>query len=269
MTEYKFVELKALKMSDVGPGTIEGLRAVFDIDEGGDLLIKGAFRDTTPEYLNSGFSAHSHVWTFSEAVGFPIEARETDRGWWVKSQFHSTSTAQDVRTIAKERMKAGKTVGFSFGYAARDYEIIQSRDYERELPRYVSADRFDYNMAQAKRFPQIRLLKRVDVIEDSIVTAPMNKLATAANVKGRYRESADYYSRGHSLQLHLRSLHALYGPLDAKRSETDALLLRIAALKLERHCRLALNGPVRASESERLRINSVIRGAKALYAFAR
>src|SRR5688572_13326664 len=102
MTEYKFVSLKSLKMSDSGPGTIEGYRAVFDIDEGGDLLIKGAFRDTTEEYLNSGFTAHSHQWAFSESVGFPLTAREDDHGWHVKSQFHSTSIAQDVRTIAKE-----------------------------------------------------------------------------------------------------------------------------------------------------------------------
>ena len=184
MTEiHKFIELKSLKMSDSGPGTIEGLRAVFDIDEGGDLIIKGAFEETIPEYLSSGFTAQAHQWGFAEAVGFPIEAYETDRGLWVKSQFHSTADAQDIRTKAKERMKAGKTVGFSFGYSVQDSETMRAHEYERELPRIVPSHRLEYNLRQAKRFSQIRLLKKLAVIEDSIVTAPMNKLAMATGVK--------------------------------------------------------------------------------------
>ncbi len=245
-TEYKYVELSALKMTDAGPGTIEGLRAVFDIDEGGDLLIKGAFRDTMEEYLNSGFSAHSHVWTFSEAVGFPVEARETDRGWWVKSQFHSTDTAQNVRTIAKERMKAGKTVGFSFGYSARDYDFIDARNYERELPRYVDASRLAYNMAQAKKFPKVRILRAVDVIEDSIVTAPMNKLAMATGVK--------YVRGGHGGHYHVGD------------PATEVLRLRSKSLRLRASVLQTLHGghdddPRARSEALRLRVESTLRMA--------
>ena len=39
----KYIELKDLKTSDKGPGTIEGYRAVKSIDEGGDLIVDGAF----------------------------------------------------------------------------------------------------------------------------------------------------------------------------------------------------------------------------------
>lgn len=224
MTEYKFTELKSLKMSDSGPGTIEGLRAVFDIDEGADLILPGAFKDTIPEYLESGFSAHSHQWSFSEAVGFPIEAYETERGLFVKSQFHSTDDAQKIRTKAKERMKAGKTVGFSFGYSVQDSDVIRAHEYERELPRLVPSHRLTYNLQQAKRFPQVRLLRKLAVIEDSIVTAPMNKLAMATGVKcahcaasarstistaGLRAEHARL--RSQNLDLRLRGLELLYG----------------------------------------------------------
>jgi HK97 family phage prohead protease len=235
MIEHKFVELKELKMSDSGPGTIEGYRAVFDIDEGADLIIPGAFKDTTEEYLKSGFTAHSHQWAFSEAVGFPLTAREDSTGWFVKSQFHTTQNAQDVRTVAKERMKAGKTVGFSFGYTPTDFAFIQARDYESELPKYVTSDRLAYNMAQAKRFPQIRLLKKVSVIEDSIVTAPMNKLAAATSVKhgGHRRLSVSATEtlrlRGQSLALQARTIETLYGPFPEPKS---AIQLRYESLRL-------------------------------------
>ncbi|MGI8838911.1 MAG: HK97 family phage prohead protease [Pyrinomonadaceae bacterium] len=187
--ERKFIDLKELKMTSNGPGTIEGYRSVFAIDEGGDLIVPGAFKDSIPEYLSSGFSAHSHSWGFDQAVGFPLTAKEDAHGLWVKSQFHSTPDAQSIRTKARERMEAGKQVGFSFGYSVDDYEFISAKDYDIKLPLYVKSERMEYNLAQARRFPQIRLLKKVSIIEDSLVTAPMNKLATATAIKGRSKHN--------------------------------------------------------------------------------
>lgn len=182
--ERKFIDLKALKVSDEGPGTIEGNRAIFsEIDEGGDLIVKGFFADSIVEYLEKGFSAHSHEWAFKDAVGFPVEAYETDEGFFVKSQFHSTSDAQDIRTKAKERMEAGKTVGFSFGYSVTDKAYVEAKDFKEQLPLYVKADRLAANLIKAQKFDRIRILKKGEVMEDSIVTAPMNKMAMATGVK--------------------------------------------------------------------------------------
>lgn len=184
MKERKFVDLKALKVNDEGPGTIEGYRAVFGvIDEGGDIVVKGAFAGTLSDFLHSGFTAQSHDWDFKEAVGFPLEAHEDDHGWFVKSQFHSTPDAQAIRTKAKERMDAGKQVGFSFGYAPKKYSYIEAKDYEKELPNYVAADQLPAMLKKAQEFNRIRILKEVEAIEDSIVTAPMNKRAAATGVK--------------------------------------------------------------------------------------
>lgn len=182
--ERKFIDLKDLTLSDEGPGTIEGYRSVFsEIDEGGDIIIKGFFTETIPEYTEAGFTAHSHDWDFDKAVGFPIEAREDDHGFWVKSQFHSTPDAQNIRTKAKERLKAGKKVGFSFGYKVTDSATIQAKDFKDQLPLYVKPERLEANLLKAQKFDRIRILKKGEVIEDSIVTAPMQKFATATAVK--------------------------------------------------------------------------------------
>ncbi len=186
--ERKFTPLKDLKLSDDGPGVIEGYRSVYGvIDEGGDIVLKGAFADTLDEYLHAGFTAQSHDWDFKEAVGFPVEAKEDEHGWWVKSQFHSTPDAQNIRTKAKERMDAGKQVGFSFGYAPVEYSYIDAKDYEAELPKYVKADALPAMQIKAQKFNRIRLLKKVEAIEDSIVTAPMNKRAAATAVKDKLK----------------------------------------------------------------------------------
>lgn len=188
--ERKFIDLKALKVNDEGPGTIEGYRSVFGvIDEGGDIVVKGAFADCIPEYLDSGFTAHSHDWDFDKAVGFPIEAREDDHGWFVRSQFHSTPDAQAIRTKAKERMEAGKQVGFSFGYSITDFADIQAKDYETELSKYIAKDQLDESLIKAKKFDRIRVLKKLNAIEDSLVTAPMNKRAGATAIKSEPKET--------------------------------------------------------------------------------
>lgn len=182
--ERKFIDLKSLKVSDEGPGYIEGYRSVHSvIDEGGDLIVPGAFKDCIPEYLSSGFTAHSHEWNFSEAVGFPVEAYEDGHGWFVKSQFHSTADAQAIRTKAKERMDAGKQVGFSFGYAPTEYTHIEAKDYETELAKYVTPENLAATLQKAQKFNRVRILKKVEAIEDSLVTAPMNKRAAATAVK--------------------------------------------------------------------------------------
>jgi HK97 family phage prohead protease len=187
--ERKFIDLKSLKVSDEGPGTIEGYRSVFgEIDEGGDIVIKGAFAECTAEYLSSGFTAESHDWDFGKSVGFPIEAKEDDHGWFVKSQFHSTPDAQNIRTKARERMEAGKQVGFSFGYTIKDFSVIEEKDYGEHLKPFVKAESLDANLEKAKKFKSIRILKKVSAIEDSLVTAPMNKLAAATAVKSEQKE---------------------------------------------------------------------------------
>lgn len=182
--ERKYIDLKDLKVSNDGPGTIEGYRSVFaEIDEGGDLIVKGFFEDSLTDYLEAGFSAHSHDWSFKEAVGFPIEAKEDDHGLFVKSQFHSTDDAQDIRKKAKERMDAGKKVGFSFGFAISDKSYVEAKDYKEQLPLYVKAERLQANLQKAQKFDRIRILKKGEIIEDSIVTAPMNRLAGATAIK--------------------------------------------------------------------------------------
>jgi HK97 family phage prohead protease len=182
--ERKFIDLKDLTVTDEGPGHISGYRAVFnEIDEGGDLIVPGFFKDCIVEYLEAGFTAHSHDWDFDKAVGYPMVAKEDDHGFFVDSEFHSTSDAQAVRTKAVERKKAGKRVGFSFGYSVSDKSYIEAKDYKEQLPLYVKADRLQANLLKAQKFDRIRILKKGEVIEDSIVTAPMNKLAMATAVK--------------------------------------------------------------------------------------
>ncbi len=245
--EYKYTPLTQLKMKDKGSGEILGHRAVFgNLDEGGDVLIKGAFTDCLDSFLHSGFSAHSHTWTFAEAVGFPVEAYEDSKGLFVRSQFHSTQTAQDVRTIAKERMDAGKQVGFSFGYSVVNSEHVSPGEYDSKLPLYLKSEHLADGLKKARGFSSVRILKKVEIIEDSIVTAPMNRLAAATGIKagrsgvsqlsGARLRVASALARNAAL----RTIYGLKGDLreESERLRNEAewtmLELQLAQSRLER-----------------------------------
>jgi HK97 family phage prohead protease len=260
--ERKFVDLRQLKMTDNGPGTIEGYRSVAGVvDEGGDIVIKGAFADCLSEYLSSGFSAESHSWTFKDQIGFPVEAREDQHGFFVKSQFHTTQAAQDVRTIAKERLAAGKTVGFSFGYKADDFSYVEQKDFKDQLPLYIRPEALEENLKKAQKFSLIRILKKVSVIEDSLVTAPMNKLATATSAK-----SGRVFS-GSNLS-HMQRVHTNLGQLkkDAISVHADmgALIDKATPASLESGSGKSWQQLRHESEMVGLRAKSVLLGVRSM-----
>lgn len=157
-----------VKVSGDGSGTIEGYANVKNvIDAYGDKVIDGAYVGLD-KLVRDGWLALSHEWDELQ-IGMIVESREDARGLYFKAQFHSTAEAQAVRTTILERMEAGKSVAFSIGYFAREWE---------------------YSTPEGTQ-DTIRLLKKIEVFEISIVTMPANadSLATSAkSVPGRRLE---------------------------------------------------------------------------------
>lgn len=157
--ERKFNFAPRLKLAEDGSGSFEGYAAVFgNVDAGGDVIIKGAFADAIPKFLSDGFGAIGHDWS-----GNPINtwdtAKEDDYGLWVKGAYHSTAAAQDARTVTRERIDRGKSVGLSIGYG-------------------VPQDGMEF------RDDGTRILTRIDpLFEVSHVTVPMNDLARMTAAK--------------------------------------------------------------------------------------
>lgn len=185
--EFKFIPLSENGVhfkSDEGAGSLEGYAAVFSVlDEGGDIIVPGAFKDNLSEFLAAGFTAQSHDWSVDGVIGYPTKAVEDEYGLNVAMDFHSTADAQAVRTKAQERLKAGKQVGLSIGYKINDSFLIFPKDYAKELPQYVRPDAISETLIKARNFAKIRILKSVETFEWSVVPAPMNREAQAASVK--------------------------------------------------------------------------------------
>lgn len=154
MIERRVFELKQVSIADSGEFT--GYASVFgNIDDGGDVVLPGAFEKALPAFLENGFISWQHNW--EQPVAIPIEAKEDATGLLIRAEFHSTTEAQQARTITNERLAAGKSMGLSIGYGVEEEE---------------------YNSTA-------RLLRVINPLyETALVTVPMNRLANVTSVKG-------------------------------------------------------------------------------------
>lgn len=163
---YFFLEVKASDVSDEGHGSVTGHGGVKNnVDYYGDEIQDGAFVDGLPALLKDGFMGESHKWDFASSIGTVGYAAEDESGLLARLDFYSTPDAQQVRQKVKERLERGKTVGLSIGYFATEWST-EDRDGK-----------------------EVRLLKKVEVFEISVVTMPANTRALVATAKAGDRGS--------------------------------------------------------------------------------
>lgn len=140
-----------VKQVDTDQGVFEGYAAVFgNVDDGGDVIEKGAFANTLKERASRVKICWQH--DPKEPIGRPLELREDDRGLYVKAKISLTQRGRDALTLLRD----GVVNELSIGY-----------DAVKEM--YEGA---------------VRRLREVKLWEISPVTWAMNPLATVTGVKG-------------------------------------------------------------------------------------
>lgn len=148
-----------VKASDDGAVIVfEGLGAVFgNEDLGGDIIEPGAFADTLAERMPKMLLHHGFGSTGMTPVGEWTRARETADGLELAGELYQDT--EELR-LAGRGLKAGVFDGLSIGYYPT--EVSWSEDE-----------------------PEIRRLLKVDLLEVSLVTFPMNPEATVTGIKQR------------------------------------------------------------------------------------
>jgi len=147
--EFKFLEAGE-------HGSFTGYASTFENwDSVGERPVKGAFVKSLQEFLQDGFIAIGHDW-YKLPIAMPTAAVEDEKGLLLTADFHSTTQAQEARTVMAERAAKGKSNKLSIGYR-------------------VLKDRV---LAQGRELLEIKLL------EVSLVTIPANNQASVLGVKG-------------------------------------------------------------------------------------
>jgi HK97 family phage prohead protease len=110
-------------------GQFVALVSVFDnVDLGGDRIVKGAFDASIKAWQDKGDPLPiiwSHEWDNPQAhIGYadPKDIRETDKGLEIKATLDTDRPfAEQVHHLLKNR----RVTQFSFGYFAKDFEMVQ------------------------------------------------------------------------------------------------------------------------------------------------
>lgn len=161
-------ELKLAQSANADAMTFEGMGAVFgNVDSYGDVIAPGAFsawlsdvkneRQPWPSMLaqHGGFGMTADDMT---PVGIWTELAEDGTGLTSKGKLANTPRGNELHQLMKMEPRPAID-GLSIGYIAKEWE-----------PRSKPED------------PR-RTLKRIDVMEISLVTFPANKLAKVSSVK--------------------------------------------------------------------------------------
>lgn len=147
-------------------GAFEGYGAVFgNVDAYGDVIQKGAFKETLRDWNKSKKLPPMLVqhggWMMTDMDALPIgmwEAMsEDDTGLHVKGRLINLDTERG-KTI-HGAMKEGALDGMSIGYRAKEFSLGTKPDEPR------------------------RTLKKIDLMEVSVVTFPANGKARVSSVK--------------------------------------------------------------------------------------
>jgi HK97 family phage prohead protease len=151
----KICEAAEFKLLEDGSGSFSGYGSTFsNRDRVGDVIAKGAFTKSLTAFVENGCVPVGHQWD-ELPVATISEAYEDAKGLFIRADFHSTPEAQAARTVVRERLERGKSVGLSIGFEIKDSE----------------------------RTKDGRLLTEIELLEVSLVTIPCNPLAQATDAK--------------------------------------------------------------------------------------
>jgi len=149
---YKSVgfELEEVKSRGDDGWSFSGYASTFgNIDEGGDVVLRGAFTNTLAQRVPRLLWQHD----MSEPIGKVVQLKEDDRGLHGDFLISRTTRGHDAYVLLKD----GAIDSMSIGYIPEDQEFDDVHS--------------------------VRKLKSVDLLEISLVSIPMNEEARITAVK--------------------------------------------------------------------------------------
>lgn len=191
--ERKVFALKAAALDDnkmAGAASVMGT-----MDQGGDVLFPGFFEKALPDFRKNGFVPVGHKWD-ELPVCMPTLAEERGSQLYTESLFHSTQAAQDARTVCRERLDAGLTMGLSVGFSlTEDGEILFPNG--QALYNYAKKSGCDLALFNKETILAWKWTCRAmlpggceKLYEYSITPAPMNVEAVLSEAKSRLQARA-------------------------------------------------------------------------------
>ena len=148
--DYKSLQFKADDV-DQKERIFKGYASTYDLDSGGDIIVKGAFAKSLEANKVKVLWQHKT----DVPIGKPLLMREDEKGLYVEAKISQTTAGNDAMTLLMD----GVIDSMSIGYITKESEF---------------------------RNDGVRLLKEVDLFEFSLVSYPMNDKAVITQVKNQF-----------------------------------------------------------------------------------
>lgn len=148
------MEYKALKFEVKAEGednTFTGFASTPDLDQGGDIVAKGAFSRTIAQRGGRVKMLWNHK-SDAMPVGKYTMVEEREGGLYVEGKISDTTAGRDVMTLLRDGAIDSMSIGF----------IAKEADYNED---------------------GVRIIKDLDLMEVSLVNFPMNEMAVVTSVK--------------------------------------------------------------------------------------
>jgi len=135
---------------DMDKRTFTGYASTWDVDQGGDLIVKGAFTKTLKEAGNRV----KVLWQHHEPIGRPVEMAEDNKGLLVTAKVSNTRLGDEALELMRDEVIDRMSIGYMIPEGKSDY----------------NAD-------------GVRVIRELMLKEFSLVTFPMNEAAVITGVK--------------------------------------------------------------------------------------
>jgi len=151
--DYKAVQFKA---DDIEGRTFSGYASTYDLDQGGDVIMPGAFTKTLAERAGRV----KVLWQHGEPIGKPKSMREDERGLYVEAQISKTRLGDEALELMRDGVIDSMSIGYSVPQGKSRYDDKGSR-----------------------------IIEELTLYEFSAVTFPMNEAAIITGIKSlSYKE---------------------------------------------------------------------------------
>ena len=187
--EYKAIQFKADDV-DSDSRIISGYASTYDLDQGGDVIVRGAFAKT----LETGSNRVKVLWQHDsqQPIGRPQKMQEDDKGLYVESYIAKTRQGDEALELARE----GIIDSMSIGYMVNDSEYKDDG---------------------------VRVIKELTLMEYSLVTWPMNEAAVITGVKSMRPKEIERVLREAGLSVSQAKAIAAAGCKALREVEPDVL----------------------------------------------
>jgi HK97 family phage prohead protease len=147
------MEVKEVSQNDGGDVVIEGFASTPDLDRYRDIVEPKAFEEAIEMYMKNPVILYQH--DGNKPVGVATAAKITGKGFWIRASIKDEDT--------KTKILDGRMRALSIGYIALDSAL----EHEDGTP--FNAEKDSYWDATL-----VRVIKKLDLVEISIVSTPAN-----------------------------------------------------------------------------------------------